>query len=146
MMRAKPTSKRRLLLTGLLAAVAVLGLTSCDGEADHYYVFFGTGTSGVPGCATWCVKSNVASTSGDLEVHISQKVRFVNFAAAATTVKLTYKLGGSVVKTKQFVLAKGASKKVKITSDNVPDETVIVVLYSVAGDPPHGGPNMIVRP
>jgi hypothetical protein len=78
-MRAVPTSKRRFLLMGMLAAFAVLGLTSCDGEADHYYVFFGPITPADPGpsCTSWCVKTEAFNTGGSFHVHKGQKVRFV---------------------------------------------------------------------
>jgi hypothetical protein len=131
----------------VLAASAVLGLTSCDGEADHYYVFFGKQLADPgPSCATWCVKTQAFNADGSFDVHIGHKVRFVNFASGPVKVELLFAHIGGTGTSKIFTLAEGGSKKIKIGQNLVPDETTIEVVYSVGNQPPQGGPDMIVRP
>jgi hypothetical protein len=133
---------------GMLAAFAVLGLTSCDGEADHYYVFFGPITPADPGpsCTSWCVKTEAFNTGGSFHVHKGQKVRFVNLATEPVSVELMYKPVTGQVTSEKFFLTDGASKKIKITQQMVDNQTTIEVTYKVGTGPTQGGPHMIVHP
>ncbi len=147
-MKRKTRSTTRIVFLSAVVVVAVVGLTSCDGEADHYFAIFGPTSPAEPGpaCGVYCVATADTYTGGDFEVRRGHKVRFVNFTKSPVDVELKYFDPGGSVTTDTFSFNQGKSKKITIGTSLAID-TKIQIVYRVSGIPgDHGGPGMIVEP
>jgi len=142
----KTRSTKRIVLLSVVVVFAVVGLTSCDGEADHYYAIFGPTTPAFPGpdCAVYCVATEAQWVGSDFEVDRGDKVRFVNFTWKSVDVTLKYYMPGGTITSDTFTISPGDSKKKKIGQD-LTGGVKITVTYRIATTD-HGGPGMIVEP
>ena len=142
-MKRTTKSRTRLTLAFTILIVATLGVTSCDGEADHYFAIFGPPPG--PDCAAYCVASGTVASNGDFEVKRGDKVRFINFTKSTVTISLEYTYLSGTGSSDTFALGEGKSKKKKIKND-IPNGTIVEITYKIGGSSAHGGPQMIVEP
>lgn len=137
------TSAARLAAALALVGAAVLGLTSCDGEADHWVVIHDKVAPVVPagggdwtGCAPPPPGEKVAFLPGCLDVAKGQTIGFVNYSKIDVTITHFQTLDAP----NPFSLAPGEEKVFTVV---VEGERVQLDIKSTIS---HGGPTMIVRP
>ena len=142
-MKRTTHSRTRLALACAILIVAVVGLTSCDGEADHWLVIHDR-ASAVPhtgGDWTACDPpppgDKVAFLPGCLDVDKNDKIGFVNYSNTDVEIRHFGTLDAS---NDPFQLPKGSEKIFKVTVEGQR------VLFDIKSTISHGGPEMIIRP
>ena len=138
----------RTVFVFVVSMIALFGLTSCDSEADHYYVIFGPITPADPGssCATYCMATSNTISNGYFDVARGDVVRFVNFTQGTVNVTLVYTYPDGSASTDSFALDPGKSRDRKIKQNLPAGGTQIEFRYDTGAPPALGGPTMIVRP
>ena len=135
-MKRTTHSRTRFSLACAILIVAVVGLTSCDGEADHWLVIHDRAdeAEGSPwtACAPPPVGEKVAFLPGCLDVEKGDKMGFVNYSE--TDVEIRH-FGSLDASNDPFQLPSGGEKIFKIT---VEGRRVQFQVLSTEGD--HGGP------
>lgn len=137
------STRNMLIIMGLMAVVG--GLSSCDGEADHYYVIFGATPSNDPGCATYCTATDSVFVGDKFKVSRGDRVQFINVTNSMIKITLTYRYPDNAAEDQSFNLGKGKSKKIKIRENLPQGGTEILFRYEI-DESGHGGPGMIVEP
>ncbi|HSN57582.1 MAG TPA: hypothetical protein VLT32_23130 [Candidatus Sulfomarinibacteraceae bacterium] len=142
-MPRRTNSAARLAAALALVGAAVLGLTSCDGEADHWVVIHDKVAPVVPasggdwtGCAPPPPGEKVAFLPGCLDVSKGETIGFVNYSKTAVTITHFDTLAAP----NPFSLASGEEKVFTVSDEG---KRVQLEIKSTID---HGGPNMIVRP
>lgn len=142
-MKRNRTSVVRLAGTLAVLGAALVGLTSCDGEADHWVVIHdkvvavpSAGGGGWTGCAPPLQGDKVAFLPGCLDVKKGQTIGFVNYSETDVTITHFKTLDAP----NPFSLAAGDEKVFKVADEG---KRVQLEIESTIN---HGGPNMIVRP
>jgi plastocyanin len=141
-MTGSTNSVARLTVGLVIVAAAVLGLSSCDGEADHWVVIHdrvdvvATEGGDWTSCAPPPPGEKVAFLPGCLDVKKGQTIGFVNYSDTDVTVTHFQTLDAP----NPFTLAKGEEKVFTVAAEG---ERVQLDIFSTES---HGGPNMIVRP
>jgi hypothetical protein len=142
-MAGNTNSVARLIAGLVIVAAAVFGLTSCDGEADHWVVIHDKVAAVLPvgggnwtGCAPPLLGGKVAFLPGCLDVKKGQTIGFVNYSDTDVTITHFKTLDAP----NPFSLAAGDEKVFKVAAEG---KRVQLEISNTDG---HGGPNMIVRP
>jgi hypothetical protein len=122
--------------------VATIGLTSCDGEADHWIIIHDKVefTGGTDGQSDTCLPPEtgdiIAYLPACLTVKQGDKIGFFNYSKN----KITVEHFNSLDAPSTFEVAPHESKVFKV----IVQGTLVQINFKTTID--HGGPNMIIEP